>query len=39
MISSEVINAMVDLIAENTRLIEEIRSQGYESFSSSFREI
>lgn len=39
MISSEVINAMVDLIDENTRLIEEIRSQGYESFSNSFRDI
>ncbi len=30
MISSEVINAMVDLIDENIRLIKEIRSQGYE---------
>src|SRR3972149_8929327 len=39
MISSEVINAMVDLIDENIRLIEEIKSQGYESFSSSFRDI
>ncbi|MDP3104629.1 MAG: DUF86 domain-containing protein [Candidatus Methanoperedens sp.] len=39
MISSEVINAMVDLIDENIRLIKEIRSQGYESFSSSFRDI
>lgn len=39
MISSEVINAMVDLIEENIRLIEEIRSQGYESFSSNFRYI
>lgn len=39
MISSEVINAMVDLIEENIRLIEEIKSQGYESFSSSFRDI
>ena len=39
MISSEVINAMVDLIDENIRLIEEIRLQGYESFSSSFRDI
>ncbi len=39
MISSEVINAMVDLIDENIRLIEEIRSQGYESFSNSFRDI
>ncbi len=39
MISSEVINAMVDLIEENIRLIEEIKSQGYESFSNSFRDI
>jgi len=39
MISSEVINAMIDLIDENLRLIEEIRSQGYESFSKSFRDI
>jgi len=39
MISSEVINAMVDLIDENIRLIEEIKSQGYESFSGSFRDI
>lgn len=36
MISSEVINAMIDLIDENIRLIEEIRSQGCESFSKSF---
>lgn len=39
MINREVINAMIDLIEENTRLIEEIRSQGYESFSNSFRDI
>ena len=39
MTSGEVINAMVDLIEENIRLIEEIRSQGYESFSNSFRDI
>ncbi len=39
MISSEVINAMIDLIEENIRLIEETKSQGYESFSSSFRDI
>lgn len=39
MISSEVINAMVDLIDENIRLIEEIKAQGYESFSNSFRDI
>ncbi len=39
MISSEVINAMVDLVDENIRLIEEIRAQGYESFSNSFRDI
>lgn len=39
MISSEVINAMIDLIDENLRLIEEIRSQGFDSFSSSFKDI
>jgi len=39
MINREVINAMIDLIDENIRLIEEIRSQGYESFSNSFRDI
>ncbi len=39
MISREVINAMIDLIDENIRLIEEIRSQGYESFSNNFRDI
>ena len=39
MISNEVINAMIDLIDENIGLIEEIRSQGYESFSNSFRDI
>ncbi|MCZ7382689.1 MAG: DUF86 domain-containing protein [Candidatus Methanoperedens sp.] len=39
MISSEVINAMIDLIDENIRLIEEIRSQSFESFSNNFRDI
>jgi uncharacterized protein YutE (UPF0331/DUF86 family) len=39
MISTEVINAMIDLIDENIRLIEEIRSQGFESFSNNFRDI
>ncbi|MCZ7397798.1 MAG: DUF86 domain-containing protein [Candidatus Methanoperedens sp.] len=39
MISNDVVNAMIDLIDENIRLIEEIRSQGYESFSGSFRDI
>ncbi len=39
MISSEVINAMIDLIEENLRLIEEIRAQGFESFSGNFRDI
>jgi len=39
MISKDVVNAMIDLIEENIRLIEEIRSQGYESFSESFRDI
>ncbi len=39
MISSEVINAVIDLIDENIRLIEEIKSQGFESFSNNFRGI
>jgi len=39
MISKDVVNAMIDIIDENIRLIEDIRSQGYESFSGSFRDI
>jgi len=39
MISNEVINAMIDLIEENLRLIEEIKMQGFESFSNNFRDI
>lgn len=39
MISKEVINAMIDIIDENIQLIEDIRSQGFESFSKSFRDI
>ncbi|VVB55220.1 Uncharacterised protein [uncultured archaeon] len=39
MISNEVINAMVDLIEENLRLIEEIKMQGFDSFSNNFRDI
>jgi len=39
MINKDVVNAMIDMIEENIRLIEEIRSQGYESFSGSFRDI
>ena len=39
MISSDVINSMVDLIEENLRLIDEIKSMGYESFSGSLRDI
>jgi len=39
MISNEVINAMIDLIEENLRLIEEIKIQGFESFSNNFRDI
>jgi uncharacterized protein YutE (UPF0331/DUF86 family) len=39
MISKDVVNAMIDLIDENIRLIEEIRSQSYDSFSGSFRDI
>jgi len=39
MISNEVINAMIDLIEENLALIEEIKMQGFESFSNNFRDI
>ena len=39
MISKDVVNAMIDLIDENIKLIEEIRSQEYEYFSGSFRDI
>ncbi|CAG1007673.1 MAG: DUF86 domain-containing protein [Candidatus Methanoperedens sp.] len=39
MISKDVVNAMIDIIDENIRLIEEIRSQGYDFFSGSFRDI
>jgi len=39
MISKEVINAMIDLIEENLKLIEEIKKQGFESFSNNFRDI
>lgn len=39
MINTEVINAITDIIEENLRLIDEIRSQGYESFNGSFRDI
>lgn len=39
MISNEVINAMIDLIEENLGLIEEIKMQGFESFSNNFRDI
>jgi uncharacterized protein YutE (UPF0331/DUF86 family) len=39
MISKDVVNAMIDLIDENIRLIKEIRSQSYDSFSGSFRDI
>lgn len=39
MISKDVVNAMIDVIEENIGLIEEIRSQGYESFSGNFRDI
>ncbi|TRZ88836.1 MAG: DUF86 domain-containing protein [Methanosarcinales archaeon] len=39
MINKDVVNAMIDLIDENIRLIYEIRSQDYESFSGNFRDI
>lgn len=39
MISKDVVNAMIDMIDENIRLIKEIRSQSYDSFSGSFRDI
>jgi len=39
MISSDIINAMIDIIEENMRLIKEIRSQDFELFSKNFRDI
>lgn len=39
MISKDVLNAKIDLIDENFRLLEQIRAQDYESFSGSFRDI
>lgn len=39
MISSEVINAKIDLIDQNIRLLEEMKEQRYESFSKNFRDI
>ncbi len=39
MIDIDAVNAMIDLIEENIKLIEEIRLQGYEAFSGSFRDI
>ncbi|PWB51190.1 MAG: DUF86 domain-containing protein [Candidatus Methanoperedenaceae archaeon] len=39
MISSDIINAMIDIIEENMRLIGEIRLQDFESFSKNFRDI
>lgn len=39
MISSDIINAMIDIIEENMRLIIEIRSQDFELFSKNFRDI
>lgn len=39
MISSDVINAKIDLVEQNLRLIEELKVQGYKSFSGNFRDI
>ncbi|MCK4928861.1 MAG: DUF86 domain-containing protein [Methanosarcinales archaeon] len=39
MISSDVINAKIDLVEQNNRLLEELKEQGYESFSQNFRDI
>jgi uncharacterized protein YutE (UPF0331/DUF86 family) len=39
MISSDVINAKIDLVDQNIRLLEELKEQGYELFSKNFRDI
>lgn len=39
MISSDVINAKINLIDQNIRLLNEIGAQGYENFSHNFRDI
>jgi len=39
MIRSDVINAKIDLVDQNIRLLEELKEQGYESFSKNFRDI
>ncbi len=39
MISSDVINAKIDLVEQNNRLLEELKEQGYESFAQNFRDI
>jgi uncharacterized protein YutE (UPF0331/DUF86 family) len=39
MISSDVINAKIDLIDQNIRLLNEVVAQGYENFSHNFRDI
>ena len=39
MISSDVINAKIDLIDQNIGLLNEMGAQGYEDFSHNFRDI
>ncbi|MDF1557120.1 MAG: DUF86 domain-containing protein [ANME-2 cluster archaeon] len=39
MISRDVINSKIDLIEQNIRLLQELRMQGYESFSTNYRDI
>jgi uncharacterized protein YutE (UPF0331/DUF86 family) len=39
MISSNVINAKINLVDQNIRLLEELKEQGYESFSKNFRDV
>ncbi len=39
MIDRDVINAKIDLIEQNLRLIEELRMQGFKTFSKSFRDV
>jgi len=39
MISSDVINAKIDLVDQNIRLLEELKEEGYESFFKNFRDI
>ena len=39
MISNDVINAKIDLIEQNVKLLKELTLQGYESFSGNYRDL